>query len=201
MGSRAIAGLAWSLAAFSIAGLGLGALLLIFGSPSDMTAPQACRRSASWCCPLAAIFPIVGGLIASRLPRNPIGWLLLSFGVSLACQTFAAAYADHAYAHHEGHLPGDTFAAWLSDEIGNITFVAWIILLPLLFPTGSPHGPSRSRHRRARRSSSSRASRSRTGSERRAIGSSSWHLENPIGFLSPGHRRSPSTRVALCSSC
>ena len=97
MGSRAIAGLAWSLAAFSIAGLGLGALLLIFGSPSDMTAPRPVAVGLV-VLPLAAIFPIVGGLIASRLPRNPIGWLLLSFGVTLACQTFAAAYADHAYA-------------------------------------------------------------------------------------------------------
>ena len=183
MRSRAIAGLAWSLAAFSIAGLGLGALLLIFGSPSDTTAPRPVALGLV-VLPLASVFPIVGGLIASRLPRNPIGWLLLSFGVSIACQTFAAAYADHAYAHHEGHLPGDTFAAWLSDEIGNITFVAWIVLLPLLFPTGRL--TARLDRVIAMLAVVVFAGLALTSGLRQAtIGSSSWHLENPIGVLSP----------------
>ena len=183
MGSRAIAGLAWSLAAFSIAGLGLGALLLIFGSPSDTTAPRPVALGLV-VLPLASVFPIVGGLIASRLPRNPIGWLLLSFGVSIASRPSLRRTPTMRTRITRAIYAGDTFAAWLSDEIGNITFVAWIVLLPLLFPTGRL--TARLDRVIAMLAVVVFAGLALTSGLRQAtIGSSSWHLENPIGVLSP----------------
>jgi hypothetical protein len=40
--------------------------------------------------------PILGGLIASRRPHNPYGWLWLGFGFGLALQLFAESYAVYA---------------------------------------------------------------------------------------------------------
>jgi len=40
----------------------------------------------------ALVYTTVGGLIGSRLPRNPIAWLLSAIGVSLAFAAFAPQY-------------------------------------------------------------------------------------------------------------
>ncbi len=49
--------------------------------------------------------PILGGLIASRRPRNPYGWLWLGFGLGLALQLLAASYPAYALVVEPGSLP------------------------------------------------------------------------------------------------
>ena len=77
-------------------------------------------------------------MIATRQPRNAVGWILLAFGLMGAVQVPAALYADHHFAHHEGPLPGDEVAAWLSDWLGQTVLFAVVLFLPQLFPTGRP---------------------------------------------------------------
>jgi len=78
--------------------------------------------------------PILGGLIASRRPSNPYGWVWLSFGLGLALQQFAALYASYALVE-----PG-TLAAPLTISrvlgLGNQVSLALAPFLLLLFPTG-----------------------------------------------------------------
>ena len=75
-----------------------------------------------------------GAVLASRLPRNPIGWLLFVSGALLG-------FGDLASSPLPANLPLATWIAWL----GNLTWAPAIIglgiLLPLVFPTG--HLPSR----------------------------------------------------------
>jgi hypothetical protein len=80
-------------------------------------------------------FGLVGALVASRQPRNPIGWLLLATGILLVLGALADANVklDDAFARG--------LSAWLSDW----TWYVWLtfagIFLPLLFPTGRPLSP------------------------------------------------------------
>jgi hypothetical protein len=80
-------------------------------------------------------FATVGALVASRQPRNPIGWIMCIAGVAYAYMGSADTYAQGL---RDGGdvLPGSTFAAWTSSW-------AWVIgiglantFLLLLFPTG-----------------------------------------------------------------
>jgi signal transduction histidine kinase len=130
----------WTFAALAVAGFMLGIAATAFGSPSANAVPEP-----SWTTylffPAASAFPIVGALIATRQPRNAVGWILLGFGIMGVVQVPAALYADHHFAHHEGPLPGDEVAAWLSDWVGQTALFAVVLLLPLLFPTGRPPTP------------------------------------------------------------
>jgi hypothetical protein len=48
---------------------------------------------------------LVGALLAGRRPRNPIGWLLSSFGVLGSLNAFAVAYAVRGLTIAPGSLP------------------------------------------------------------------------------------------------
>ncbi len=87
-----------------------------------------------------AAFTVVGALVASRQPRNAVGWLFLSIGV-LAVTTFAAEeYAYRALVLDHQHLPLGRAAGWYAlwpwfALLGAIGLVA------LLFPDGRLPGP------------------------------------------------------------
>ena len=50
-------------------------------------------------------------VIATRRPRNPIGWLLLAVGLGWALLSFATAYGDYALKLHPGALPAAEMVA------------------------------------------------------------------------------------------
>jgi hypothetical protein len=63
------------------------------------------------------VYPTVGALIASRRPRNPIGWLLCLVGLVVIVLSFATAYASYAvYASSSPALPATSYVAWLADR-------------------------------------------------------------------------------------
>ena len=72
----------------------------------------------------------VGALVASRRPRNPVGWLFCVVGVY-----FAGSEALYAYARDPSQPPGVEAAAWIHSWTGEPAAVA-VVLLVLLFPTG-----------------------------------------------------------------
>jgi signal transduction histidine kinase len=86
----------------------------------------------------AAIYAIVGGLVARRRPENPIGWLFSAVGFSLVLWMFGLAYAQAGLAGRPGlgSLPGAAAAAW----VGILSaFVVLPVALPtflLIFPDG-----------------------------------------------------------------
>jgi hypothetical protein len=80
-------------------------------------------------------YPIVGALIASRRPENPIGWLLLLVGVGGAVSAFAAEYGVRALLADPGSLPGGEAAAWIEEAVFAGS-AAPLMLVLLLFPDG-----------------------------------------------------------------
>jgi hypothetical protein len=80
-------------------------------------------------------FAVVGGLVASRQPRNPVGWLLLAVAICMAVRLVGESYARYALITAPGSLPGGLAAAWLQwSWFGVVAILA--IFLPLYFPTG-----------------------------------------------------------------
>jgi len=87
---------------------------------------------------LVLTYQTVGALIASRVPKNPIGWIFLGTGlVANAFQGFTFAYADYSLYVRDGALPVTEYMAWLSLWIAVPFVVLATVLLLLLFPTGS----------------------------------------------------------------
>ncbi len=79
--------------------------------------------------PALAVFAGVGALVASRQPRNAIGWVLeataIAFAFTVATETYVRTSDDPAL-----------LVLWLDDW----TFIVWVALacvwIPLLFPDG-----------------------------------------------------------------
>ena len=82
---------------------------------------------------LLMIFPLVGLMLALKLPRNPLGWLLLAIGWSFAASP-GVVYARYATVTH-GDLPGAGLALAL-DSPTWVVFVGLSGFLLLLFPDG-----------------------------------------------------------------
>src|SRR5215203_3120478 len=86
---------------------------------------------------LAISYSVVGALVASHRPRNPLGWIFLAVGFSQGLSQFAATYAQYALVTNPGSsLPGGLLMSWLA-------FFTWvpglslaITFVPLLFPDG-----------------------------------------------------------------
>jgi signal transduction histidine kinase len=77
----------------------------------------------------------VGALIASRHPRNPIGWMLLVIGLGLMLGPFTEELLTYGLVTSPGSVPATRVVAW----IGNLIYVPVLIQIPLvflLFPTG-----------------------------------------------------------------
>jgi signal transduction histidine kinase len=81
-------------------------------------------------------FPVVGALIASRRPENPIGWICLSIGIFWMLGDFATAYGVYGLVARPGSVP---FPA----EVGSLGGWLWApavgllgTYLILLFPDG-----------------------------------------------------------------
>ena len=86
-------------------------------------------------------FAAVGTLVASREPRNPIGWLLLTIAVTASYGVDAGFYAVRAY-HIDHHgLPLSRLAVFLTQG-----WASMLVLLPLpilFFPDGKISRPWR----------------------------------------------------------
>jgi hypothetical protein len=81
-------------------------------------------------------FPTVGAVVASRRPRNPIGWIFLAAGIPFALTGFVHGYAVYALFTEPGSLPGGEVMAWLASWIFLPPLFAVPVFLFLLFPEG-----------------------------------------------------------------
>jgi hypothetical protein len=78
----------------------------------------------------------VGAFVASRVPSNPIGWLLMVTGIGLMVEIASSEYAVYGLYTDPGALPFTSFAAWLNQWTFLVAIGA-ILLLIALFPNGS----------------------------------------------------------------
>ena len=133
MSARTTARLAWLVCGATLTVLASVLLLIILGwsTPLPRGRPPWQDQALSLAGVVGA--PLLGGLIASRRPRNPYGWLWLVFGLGLALQLLGESYA--AYALVVEPLPAAQTAPELLAAGGPLALGCGTFLF-LLFPTG-----------------------------------------------------------------
>ena len=132
MSHRTATWLAWSLGALSLALTALSLLLLAFNR-SDPNTHIYEYWQVDTLVPLS--FSIIGAIIASRLPANPLGWLFCAAACVAAVDHFSAEYALYALLAQPTSLPAGEALAWLASWAW-ISYTGCIALSLLLFPDG-----------------------------------------------------------------
>jgi hypothetical protein len=131
--------LAWSLCVVCVAlaaasvilallnGRSLGEIFLAWDGPSLAVLP-------TW----TVSFSVVGALIASHRPENPICWIFLAEGFCYGLLNAGDEYATYALLTNPGALPLGAEASWLGQWIWAPGLGLSLVFLPLLFPDGHP---------------------------------------------------------------
>jgi hypothetical protein len=118
----------------------------------------------------ALAFPVIGAVIATRRPENPIGWIFVAVGVSFAAATLSSEYASYALITRRGAIPFGGFAAWVSTWAWPPGIVLTFTFLLLLSPPGRcPRGGGGRLPGWPGRRSASRWSRSRSPAGRSGV--------------------------------
>jgi hypothetical protein len=133
MSPRAAAWLAWSLCAATLVILALSLLLILLGWQTSQESEPWQNQAISLVGLIGA--PILGGLIASRRPRNPYGWVWLGFGLGLTLQQLASSYAAYSRVVEPGSLVAPQTISHVLG-LGGPLALTFAPFLLLLFPTG-----------------------------------------------------------------
>ena len=137
MSLRAAAWLAWSLAGLSVAMFVVSVALYVLARSAPVPGSGGASRTVSGLLifvPFLA-FPLVGALIASRRPHNPIGWICLADGFVWMLIAMTDSYSFYGLAR-PGSVPFPVgiyaLSAWL--WVPAVGLVGTYLLL--LFPDG-----------------------------------------------------------------
>ena len=132
MSRRTATWLAWSMCALSLT---LTALSLLI-SALNLSHLEA-HVYSYWLgnAVLAVSSSIIGAIIASRLPANPVGWLFCAAACIIAVAYLSAEYAIYALLARPHSLPAGEALAWLASWVWLLS-IGCIVLSLLLFPNG-----------------------------------------------------------------
>ncbi len=142
--NRAAAWLAWSLVALSVVFLVGGAAL---ARTTRSTAPELPSGSVGDAVSVALVlamvltFSVVGAIIASRHPRNTIGWIFCTMGLVVGLGTLASGYAEYWLTSGSGSQRLGETAAWFASWWWTLLVFVPTTFLLLLFPDGRLPSP------------------------------------------------------------
>ena len=127
-----LSALAWAVAVVSMAGFAAAwVLAAAHRGLLDISADSSPDR-------FLVAYAVVGAVLASRRPANPIGWLLLGLGLVSAARGLAGEYALYALAGHSRPASG-IWAVWFVHWALTLLFPSGVLMfLLLLFPDGRP---------------------------------------------------------------
>jgi signal transduction histidine kinase len=130
--------LAWSLCALSLTFVIVWALFRFLNSPTPTGVDQTLLPLEVWGLLVPVLFTTIGALVASRQPKNTIGWIFCAIGLFLTSSGASGQYAIYAVVSSPDSLPWGGTAAWLEAFLnGPIIFTMFALLL-LFFPNGRP---------------------------------------------------------------
>jgi hypothetical protein len=135
MSARTAAWLAWSLCAVSVALMALALAFLLWSRSAPLPSEFGSLWGTAVQITVDFALPILGGLIASRRPDNPIGWMVCAAALANAMDYFADGYAMYALLAEPNSVPGGLVAAWASNWVPMLA-LGLLPLFLLLFPTG-----------------------------------------------------------------
>ncbi|MBA3737387.1 MAG: hypothetical protein H0W97_02355 [Actinobacteria bacterium] len=90
---------------------------------------------------LSAAFAAAGVLIATRVPSNPIGWILLAAALGTGLQELAAQYSNYGIYDSPGAVPRADVAAWIPEWVWIPYMAAIALFIPMLYPDGQLPSP------------------------------------------------------------
>jgi hypothetical protein len=138
MSPRAAAWLAWSLAALSVAMFVASVALYVLARSAPVPSSWGANLTVSGLLvfvPFLA-FPLVGALVASRRPHNPIGWICLADGLLWMFLDMTDSYGIYGVAR-PGSVPFPVAIGTLSNQWLWVSAVGLLgTYLLLLFPDG-----------------------------------------------------------------
>ena len=135
-GPRVAARLAWSLCVLSVVLTVLSVVLLALNYSHSKTYVYGFWLENTV---LPISFSIIGAIIASRLPANPLGWLFCAAACIAALAHFSGEYAIYALLVQPETLPAGNALAWIASWAW-VLFIGCIALSLLLFPDGQLPG-------------------------------------------------------------
>jgi hypothetical protein len=138
MNVRVTAWIAWSLAALSVAMFVAGGVLYVLArsaqSPGEWVTIGTVSETLTFVPYLA--FPIIGALVASRRPENPIGWICLASGLLFMLLAVTDSYSIYGTAS-PGSVPFPVAVGTIGNQWLWVPTVGLLgIFLILLFPDG-----------------------------------------------------------------
>jgi hypothetical protein len=113
----------------------LGILALIYGALNYHSLDAVVTKvapAAVW----AMSFPLVGAVIATHRPGNPLGWIFIVIGLSQGLVIFGAEYGRYGFRTAPGTVPGGGLAIWVSQWAWAPGLGLLLTFVPLLFPDG-----------------------------------------------------------------
>jgi hypothetical protein len=125
--------LLWAVPGLSLA-IGVAATWLLASVPSE-SLPRVDRLDLLDVLFVLAFvaYAAVGALVATRQPRNAVGWLFCAAGLAIPLSGLLWSYA--IYSVYADSLPADQWAAWVFAWSGEPLLLI-VVLLLLLFPDG-----------------------------------------------------------------
>jgi len=128
MRARTVSRVAWALCATVVF---LGVCVTVLEALNDHAAVQDVIAAGG-----AVTSAVVGGVVASRRPRNPVGWFFLGSSMSLTLAEFTSEYALYGLRTESGSLPFARAMAWPQTWLWVPGVALSLIFLPLYFPNG-----------------------------------------------------------------
>ena len=124
---RIAAGLAWSLCGVALAMIACSIVLAALNNFDLWSLDIILTEAAA---------ALVGGLVASRRPKNPVGWFIIGHALCFTLGEFTRQYAIYGALTQPGSLPFARAMAWPPYWIWLPGLILLFSFLPLYFPNG-----------------------------------------------------------------
>jgi hypothetical protein len=120
------------------------ALYAVGISIQEIVGKSTAGQQESWAAQIGLLvtfvgFATVGALVASRQPRNAVGWIFAAVALLVALSVTGGEWAGYTFVESPGSLPAGTLAGWLYLWAW-VPAILLIAFIPLLFPNGRVPG-------------------------------------------------------------